>query len=533
MTKRNITRESFHYWLYYLCLCLLVISLPASRFMLTVSLIFLLGNWLLTPRLKARFNTFLSNKPAVIFSSIYLLNIIGLLWTKDFLFAYKNDLLHKLPTLFMPIIICSSPMLSKKNIRLLLFFFIASVLTVTFIGVTKMWLHPNLDFREASPFVPHIYLVMMLLVAALQLPLLVKQVSNKKLVLLGALIISVWLIYFIFYLRSFSGIASLIGISIFSLFYLANKYKNKLFMISLTVLFAFCIAFLLWLFVDMNQKVNKKNDVDFSTLPTYTEKGTSYLHDTTNYLRENGNLVYIFIAEKELGEAWNSKSPMDFYGNDKQNHPLRHTLYRYMSSKGLRKDDQAFSCLSDNDINAVENGITNYLYVDWPGLYIRVYETMMGLAIYRETSHQHSTWSTLTERLDLWNASWCAFKEHPLLGWGTGSILQSVNFGLEKNKSELLGRNMKPHNQYFYFLLTIGLVGLLLFVLLYLYVIVKTKTYNLFMFNVFIIVFAINFIANNSYESQVGQNFFVFFSLLYCFIYPQLNVNQEKNTDIL
>ncbi|MCK7538609.1 MAG: hypothetical protein MZV63_50445 [Marinilabiliales bacterium] len=36
-------------------------------------------------------------------------------------------------------------------------------------------------------------------------------------------------------------------------------------------------------------------------------KGNHYLHDTLNIIRENGNLVYLYIADEELREAWNEE----------------------------------------------------------------------------------------------------------------------------------------------------------------------------------------------------------------------------------
>ena len=101
----------------------------------------------------------------------------------------------------------------------------------------------------------------------------------------------------------------------------------------------------------------------------------------------------------------------------------------------------------------------------------------------------------------MWRASWEAFKEHPVLGWGTGSILKAVDYGIEKNGSALSGLNMKPHNQFLYILLTLRLTGLIIIVMLYVYFLVKNKAHESFMFQVFLIVFLVNFIGNNSFES--------------------------------
>jgi O-antigen ligase len=186
-----------------------------------------------------------------------------------------------------------------------------------------------------------------------------------------------------------------------------------------------------------------------------------------------------------------------------------------MASKGLHKDSIGFAQLSQDDIEAIENGVPNYLYTKWPGILVRFHQAAMGLYMYKKSNYRDPSWSTLTERLDLWRASFIAFKQKPLLGWGTGSIHIAQEYGLSANQSALVGKAMKPHSQYLYILLTLGIIGLISCVLLYGYFVVKTGVYKMFHFNVFIIVFVINFIANNSFESQVGQNMFVLFSLIY------------------
>src|SRR5690554_2229753 len=135
ISKYQAQKQVVQYWIYFGSLALLMISLPTSRFMMTLSLVFLIANWLFAGGLKTKFRTFLSSKPAVAFTLIYVLNIIGLIWTKDFHFALQNDLLHKLPTLFLPIIVISSPRLSPKRVNLLFSLFIASVFVVTLMGL--------------------------------------------------------------------------------------------------------------------------------------------------------------------------------------------------------------------------------------------------------------------------------------------------------------------------------------------------------------------------------------------------------------
>jgi hypothetical protein len=517
-----ITRQSVHLSVYFASLCLFVVSLPSSRYFLTISEIILIGNWLAEADFTTKFNKLRSDKPAIAFILIYILNVIGLLWSEDIGYAFKNDLLHKSPTLFLPLILVTSPVPDRKKIRMLLSLFISSVLVVSFIGFSGRISQSNLFFREASPFIPGVYFGMMLIIAAFQLPLLVKQVTANKMYFYMSLAISAWLIFFLFYLRALSGVASFVAALIFLIVIFIVRVNSTFFKISVPAIFILLAGLAVWPMVNIYKQTHAETATDFSTLARYTDQGTPYLHDTINSIRENGNLVYIYIADDELRDAWNEKSDLDFDGNDLMNQELRATLYRYMSSRGLKKDRQGFMELTDTDIRAVEKGTPNYLNVTRPGFYIRAYEEMMSLNVYYQSSRKVTSWGSLTKRIDLWRASWEAFREHPFLGWGTGSILKAVDYGIEKNGSALSGLNMKPHNQFLYILLTLGLTGLIIIVVLYVYFLVKNKAHESFMFTLFLIVFLVNFIGNNSFESQPGQNLFVFFSLLYGYFYPVL-----------
>ena len=513
------------YWIYFGSLALLMISLPTSRFVMTLSLVLLVANWLATGDFKTKFSAFFSNKPAIAFTLLYMLNIIGLMWTQDFNFALQNDLLHKLPTLLLPIIITTSPRLSNERVNQLLLLFIASVFAVTLIGLFIRVFNQDVGFRQASPFVPNVYFCMMLIVAAFQLPFLIKINHACTRIKVLAVALSLWFVFYIFFMRSLSGIVAFLAVLVF----IVIRSKRPKLKLGFLALFIILSVSLVWLFADM-YKITHTEAAVSPHLPTYTVNGNIYSHNTTHILRENGNQVYINIAQDELAKQWNRVSTLSFFGTDNANHELKHTLYRYMASKGLTKDSVGFSLLTQADIDAIENGIPNYLYTKWPGIFVRVHQTTMGLYMYKKSDYKQPSWSTLTERLDLWRASYIAFKHKPILGWGTGSIHVAQNYGLSKSKSVLLGKGMKPHSQYLYILLTLGVLGLLAHILFYVYFVKESKVYRVFMFNVFLIVFLVTFVGNNSIESQVGQNMFVLFSLLYWMSSPKPKVENMNGT---
>ena len=119
-------------------LILIGIFLPTSKFGLSVSQFYLIALWFLLGldmrainkmfpekpfinriisriavsfkgiwhNIKTRFNDFIHNKIAVVMVSMYLLHFIGLIYTSDFQYAFK-DLRIKLPILVFPLILSS------------------------------------------------------------------------------------------------------------------------------------------------------------------------------------------------------------------------------------------------------------------------------------------------------------------------------------------------------------------------------------------------------------------------------------------
>jgi hypothetical protein len=524
----HINRRNFHRGIYLISLCLIAIFLPSSRYMLTVSEILLAVNWVAEGGFRTRFSRLRSDRAAIAFMLIYVLSVVGLIWSEDPGYAFRHDLLHKLPTLFMPLIVATSPLPGRKMTRVILLLFISSVVVVSFIGFFSRLMQPALSFRDASPFMPGVYFGLMVIIAAFQLPLLAREDGDRMLMITGSrkffiasLVISAWLIFFLFHLRTLSGVASFAVAFIINTSALAARSGRVLPKILLPAGLIIVTALAVVPMVSIWKQAHAETPVDFRNLDSLTVAGHPYQHDTLNIIRENGNLVYLYIADGELREAWSERSSLDYDGASLAGLELRATLFRYMSSLGLRKDAEGFMKLNDNDLAAVERGITNHLNLHRPGFYIRVYEEMMSLYLYYKSSRQLTEWGSLTKRIDLWRASWVAFRERPLLGWGTGSILPAVEQGLQKNGSSLSGLNMKPHSQYLYILITLGVAGLIITVVLYAFFVVKRHAHRFLMFILFLAVFLVSFLGNNTLESQPGQDLFVFFSMIYGYFYPQ------------
>lgn len=509
--------QDVHHWIYYVCLCILVASMPTSRFMMSFIQIIMGLNWLLEGHYRDKWTRFTRNKPALIFSSLFLVQVTGLLWSQELIYGITGDLKDKLPMLTLTFLVISSKPLTRLQVHLLLYLFFASVLVTSFIGFYVYITGSYVNFRHISPYISHVYLSMMVVMTIFTLPWLTKNLTQDRNYLILSLVVSLWLIVFLLILRSMTGILCLAGVVAFLLIRTVFRPVNIWKRIAAPLVLLVILLPGLLLIMNMYGKVSHEVVPDQAMMNDTTSLGNRYRHDPENILRENGHLVYHFLAENELRKAWNKRSNLDYDTTDMLGNELKATLFRYMSSKGYPKDKEHLNLLTDEDIRAIETGTPNYLYNQWTGLLVRIHQTIWEIYWYRQTGDP--TGHTFTQRMELWRGSWEAFKQKPLLGWGTGDIFIAVGYGLEKIDSQMENHRMKPHNQYLLLLLTLGIIGTLITFGLYLWFITLTKAYRYLPFSIFIVIMLISMIGNNPIDAQAGQTFFSFFTLYFGFLY--------------
>jgi len=119
----------------------------------------------------------------------------------------------------------------------------------------------------------------------------------------------------------------------------------------------------------------------------------------------------------------------------------------------------------------------------------------------------------LTEsRMARWNLEWRLIQKSPLLGYGAGSekfVLKDSYFENKFYRSYLLGLN--AHNQFLSFLLTAGLIGLLVYLYLFYYglgVAIKRKDFLLLSFLIILLIVSL---SENILDVSKGVLFYGFF----------------------
>jgi hypothetical protein len=493
-------------------LVVLAVGIPISRFLVSVSQLILLGNWLLETRFVQKWNTLRSSKLFWAYIAIFLFYVLGMLWTTDYEYGLK-DLRIKLPMLWLPVLFFTTPKLSKKEYHAVLHFFVAAVVAASlwsmavYLGLTKIEVH---DVREISRFESHIRFSLMIVLAVLYLFFVIIRKDVRHRIVFGLLLC--WLLGFLILLQSFTGIiiAGLVAFSALS--WVLFSRKSTLLKLAFTGVVLSGSVFMGYLVLDEWKKLNRAEEVDFASLPAATASHRWYYHEKNSRLRENGNLVWIYIQDDEMRQEWNKKSWRGYDSLDFKGNPLRFTLVRYLASKGLTRDSAGVNRLSEEDIRHIENGYANYLYTSSSGLRPRIHELLWELE--QMEMQQNPTGHSLGMRLEFWQTAWHIMKKNPAFGVGTGDVEQAFKKQYAEDKTSLPARwQLRSHNQFLAVGVALGLCGLLLFLLSYFSPFLFRRSHSrFFVFFMFIQLFS--FFNEDTLETQAGVTFCVFFTQL-------------------
>ncbi len=512
----GILKRQYSQPAYIILLGLLIAAVPLSKYVMSMSQMGLLLLWFLDGNLKDKLKSFSTNKPALVVSSIFLLHVVGLIYTLDFNYAVK-DLRIKVPLLILPLIFSTMPRLSKKQFDGLLLVFVLAVLSNTFISSWIAYFGDVTDSRSISLFISHIRFSLNVCLAAMVVLYLIQQKSLPWKWSVPALIaVFLWLGFFLLILGAMTGIVIFVVLLLFiGLYQIWSRQGlvSRLVFASLIVAVIASLAFYTSITID---ELTKVKPVDLEKLDKTTSLGHKYKHDTVRFMVEDGRYVGLYISYPEMKKAWNERSELDYDGLDRQGQILRWTLIRYLASKDLRKDYEGVYALSEKDIYYIEQGVANHNYLTDNPLKNRLRQAIIGYNNY--VYEGEAKGNSMMQRIELWKASLRIIGKHFLIGAGTGDVPDVFRMELKEMDSTLAGTGMRSHNQFISIFIAFGIIGFLWFLISLIFPLIYFPHARKFLYLSFMLIVLISFINEDTIESQAGLTFFAFFNafLLFC-----------------
>ena len=522
--------------------CLMAASLPFSLYCFSISIILLSVYWLFEnnfefqnsqpPLTKTIFRSrfvinlhekitcFINNRVALTITSIYLLYLIGSLWSTNTHFI-AQELRIKLPFLLLPILFSGLKPSSQTSFRTILLIYTIAVVASSLVSLSVFLTHPINDTREISPFMSHIRLSLNVCMAIIIIYyFLFKENLTARSIQIAFFILFCWLIIFLFILKSITGIVLISLFFFVQTDHLAWHSQNRT--VKITSLFILFIIPLLLFYYALwfNNHYLKIAPVNLQSLKQKTINGNPYWHDTTQFGIECGRYVGLYICEPELKATWERRSKLPYTSKDKNGNELRATLIRYLNTKNFRKDAAGLSQLSQNDIQNIENGIANAGLIKPFNLTSRIDNFFMGLREYRQSGNTNGM--SELQRIEYYKATFSIIKNSWLTGVGTGDVDDAFNNNYNRTHVQLdtIHRG-SSHNQYLYMGIAFGIPGVLLFITWLLFLLFYKHAYTDFLFAAFFFIMTASMLTEDTIRHQAGVNFCAFFIVFFLIVRPK------------
>ncbi|MBR1626403.1 MAG: O-antigen ligase family protein [Bacteroidales bacterium] len=504
----------------------LISGIIYSPFLFTVGLVLMALRILFIGKIKDKIISFKENRKVMIFLlSIYILNIIGLLWTENISHGLF-ELNHKLPFLIIPLFaLCACPL--KKTATNIVFTVYVSLITIgILIGITHYLIDPYADNRVLIPTARNISFAFHICFAVSVMLITAYRNSHLRKLLLPLTLL------FCSYLFVSSLISGIITLSILGFigFVIVLKKKNiaySIVTVLLAVILISCSAY--WLYKQYNDFFTPKEELTIHT-DEKTASGNDYMHVNDSSI-ENGYYVNKYICPEEVEQAWLNKTGVSLndYPPSKQgieNYRYADIIYRYLNSKGLRKDAEGVNKLTQKDIENIQMGYSNYVYAERFSLRPRLYQTFYEFERYLRTGEVDDM--SIIQRYFWSKNAINIVKQHFFFGCGTGDTRDCLIAPVIDRHPELCTTGCNPHNQIIYIMTAFGLLGLVFMLLYFLYLPVRLNLFTDKYFTAFFVIAICWSFAESSFESYEGMTFIS--SLMSFFCLSKHNQLDKNNT---
>lgn len=482
---------------------LIAFALPFNKLILSLATILLVLICLLDINKEEYGNYFKTNQIIKWLLVFLIFHLLSILWSSNFNYFLK-DLNAKLPIYLIPFVFIFKPLQAKKDYFLLFGIYLLSLTFFSIWNFTHFYFinfDEFRDLRNMSQFTSHIRFGLMLVFGIV---LCVYWLFSKELKFkFIALSVLIWFLVYTYFAEVFSAYLVLIGVILVGFMIWVSRFKFKR-IFQLGALFFFTLI-ALGAGLLFKQYLNNIQVPKLADLPVKTIEGNQYTHDLSSKQSINGTHIYSNVCEVELFREWNKASKKDVLDTNQFGYQNYYILIQYMASKGLKKDAEGFKKLSTNDIKNIEKGKVNYLGEN-RGFFNRLQN------LKNEFSDDNPNGKTLKQRFEYLSAGLQIFQKNLIIGVGSGDLDDAFQKVYIENSSSLEPVNrLRAHNQIFTYFISFGLIGGIIFLLIFIVAIREFVREKMNLSLLFLTIILISFLSEDTLETQAGATFFAFF----------------------
>jgi hypothetical protein len=488
-----------HYYLNITALSLLVVGISLSNVLMSIGTIWIIANWLLELDFKAKLTRLKTNKTVIAIGAFFVLMLISLIWSSDLDYALK-DLLIKLPFITIPLVIGTSKPLGQKVYVYLLYLFLGTLAFTTLFNYVRFSNNTFGDIRQMSFFISHIRLGVLICLA---LFLGGYETIKKELLIWFTLPVVVWLLFYLVQSQTLTAYILFSILCLVSLFFYLKRSIFKYILLLFIVIGSVSTSLYVKKHISI---IEAPKVINSNNLVWYTASGHSYHHDTTAILQENGNLVWLYVCIEECELEWNKRSLISYDSTDAKGQPIYGTLFRYMSSKGLRKDSVDFQKLTSQDVKNVEIGHVNFIVHS--GIKGKINELYLSYLTYKSGGNPNG--HSFIQRIEHFKTAIHLIKTNWLFGVGLGDVQMAFELQYELDESTLdLDNRHKSHNQFLTAWISLGLMGFVVLI----FILFQPLLDGNINFSVLIVSVSLifSFFTQDMIETQAGVTIFALF----------------------
>ncbi len=499
--KPTAIRKTIHRQLYILLLCLLAIGMTTSVFATNLFWVLLVANWVAEWNWKEKFSDFMHNHLLHAFLVLAAVHIVWLIGTENMSYGLF-DMQKKLPLLAIPLVVLTTPAPTLRDRRMIGISYVGTVLVVSIIGMVRYLTLPDLPYRDIVPYISHIRFGLNVCFTMVLLVYACIKYRRPWIYCLNILLM-LWLCLFLMMLHAYTAFIILPVIAVAMLLFYGKKLTAAArWVLSLAVAAVVIGTGILGLCY--RHDYFHLQSLSAEPLKECTVNGNPYVH-CHDGLIENGNYVHYYVCEKEMRQEWQKRSDMCIDSLTPVGYTVYPALLRYLGAMGVTKDSLGMTQLKAKDIQAIEKGIANPVYLQHGPrkmFYVLFYE-YENYRCFRSVSN-----FSLLQRIELWQNAWHLFLEHPLWGVGTGDVVDVCHQRLKETDSPLKNTDLHTHNQYLNFLLAFGIVGF--GVICFFFVRALSRKGRLpALFTAFLCIVLVSFVSEDTLETLAGIMFCV------------------------